>query len=96
MKHSLLEILVEDEVNDDLVYYLIGILTFKPVHMLPWDKNLKAEINDFLSWVRGYSKMRFYQVFKSKSLVILCEHIFSMEVYNEQLDIIRDLWVPTL
>lgn len=71
MKSLLCEIFAEGVVDNDLVYYLIGILTFKPIHILPVSKQVKDEIKDFLSCVRGYSMKKFHQTFKSKSLVTL-------------------------
>lgn len=96
MKRFLCQILSEDKVDNDLVYYLIGILTFKPVHMLPVSKEIKGEVNDFLTCVRGYSMKKFNQALKSKSLLVLWEHLLWTGTYEEELANLRRFCEPAV
>ena len=53
---------------DELCYYLIGILKIRNLLKMQWSENTKHEVNQFLDWVRNYSKNKFDKLFKSESL----------------------------
>jgi hypothetical protein len=59
------------EIDEDMVYYLIGILNLRPINHLSCRMIIKKEVADFLVCVRRFSISKFLKIFESDCLKIL-------------------------
>jgi translation initiation factor RLI1 len=57
--------------DEDMVYYLIGILNLRPINHLSCRMIIKKEVADFLVCVRRFSISKFLKIFESDCLKIL-------------------------
>ena len=57
--------------DEDMVYYLIGILNLRPINHLSCRAIIKKEVTDFLACVRTFSNNRFLRIFDSDCLRVL-------------------------
>ena len=71
---------------DELCYYLIGILKIKSLWRIHWNENIKQEVNQYLDWVRNYSKNKFDKIFKSESLKRLWANFKSKACTDERFE----------
>jgi translation initiation factor RLI1 len=57
--------------DEDMVYYLVGILNLRPINHLSCRMIIKKEVTDFLACVRSFSIYKFLKIFESDCLKVL-------------------------
>jgi len=87
MKRTLQGRIPEELITEDLVYYAIGILNLRKVEDLPCSTKVKEHLQDFLSCVRNFSKIKYVKSFKSENFRILWNYVIkeSLELGKTQI-----------
>jgi hypothetical protein len=91
VKNLLQNILKISDYDEDLSFYLMGILNVRPITYLVWKKEIKNEVAEFLIWVKAFSKLRFLQIFKSDCLKKLCRHYIQTSEDSKTNEILLNL-----
>ncbi|CAI2376569.1 unnamed protein product [Moneuplotes crassus] len=75
MRHTLLNVIPEELLADDLVYYTVGILSIKKPSDLDCKQKIKREIFDFIETNKRFTNKKFKKTIQSNSLRILCRYM---------------------
>jgi hypothetical protein len=73
------------DLEEEMVYYLIGILNLRPINHLLCRTIIKKEVTEFLACVRNFSNNRFSKIFKSDCLNVLIRLAIERSNRDEQI-----------
>ncbi|CAI2371634.1 unnamed protein product [Moneuplotes crassus] len=77
MKLTLQSVIPKEFLEDDLVYYTVGILNIKKPSQLVCKQKVKREISDFIQTSNNFTYKRLKRAMQSFSLRALCRYMIS-------------------
>ena len=66
-----------DGINNDLWFYLVGVIKVKNIHRITWSDNAKNEAFQFLDWWREFSKVKLAKLKTSQLFKIIWRNYIS-------------------